>query len=190
MNEGVILDKWPGPHKDNGEELNKGNKAKEHFLESILTFLIKDIIGELHDNGIVDKVQEKEVQDDGAADLLAGFFNGFVFCAFPDERVEADPWENLVDLSHVATVVDELSAAQKHYNDRGRSNDRAINVQRCGEGDDNVVQETLENAQSLIEPLQRRRKRRIHRNRLGADERRLRGQGEDLVRVVDKLIGQ
>lgn len=190
MNEGVILDEWSGPHEYNGKELNEGNKAKEHFLEAILTFLIKDIIGELHDNGIVDKVQEKEVQDDGAADLLAGFFNGFVFCAFPDKRVETNPWENLVDLSHVATVVDKLSAAQKHDNDRGGSNDRAINVQRCGEGDDDVVQEAFENAQSLIEPLQRRWKRRIHHNRLGADERRLRSQREDLLRVVDKLVRQ
>jgi hypothetical protein len=146
MNEWVILDKWPGPHEDNGQKLNKCNKAKEHFLKSILTFLIKDIIGELHDNGIVDKVQEKEVQDDGAANLLTGFFNGFVFCAFPDERVEADPRKNLVDLSHVAPVVNELGTAQKHDNNRRGSNDRAINVQRCGEGYNNVVHEAFKNA--------------------------------------------
>jgi hypothetical protein len=174
MNKGVILDKWPGPHEYNGQELNEGNKAKEHFLKSILTFLIKDIIGELHDNGIVDKVQEKEVQDDGAADLLAGFFYGFVFCAFPDERVETDPWENLVDLSHVSPVVGKLSTAQKHDYNRGGSNDRAINVQRCGEGYNNVVHEAFKNAQSLIKLLQRRRKRGIHHNRLGADKGRLR----------------
>lgn len=157
MRQRVILKKRPSPHESNRKELNHGNKSKEHFLKSLLWPLVEDGVRKFENDGIVDKVHEEEVEDDCPADLFAGFFNSWVLWGFPDKRVHSYPWEDLVYISHVTTIIDKLRASKKDDNNSRCSYDRTIDIKRRHYRGYNTIQHRLPHFIHLLPCRQLRR---------------------------------
>jgi hypothetical protein len=114
-----VLQKRSCSNEDDGTELYQRDETEEHFFKTLLRFLIEDVLTELQNDGIVDKIEEEKVKDDAPADFLAGSFDDGTIRGLSDERMHSDPWKNLVYVCHVATIVGKVGASQEN-DDHGR----------------------------------------------------------------------